>query len=276
MNNIVLSVIIPTYKPQDFLTQCLDNLILQDFSEHNFEVLIILNGKKEPYYSNLRDYLDKQSILSNFRLFYNETPSVSSARNIGIINSIGQYIAFIDDDDLISETYLSALYKKATINGIVISNFKTFTDSYSDNSSDYLTSAYNKAVEGKKSSIFSTRSFFSNVCGKLIPREVISNSRFPENMLLGEDSVFMFDISKRIQKITFAEYNAIYYRRIRPYSASNNNNSLLISQTFLEIKAYVAMYFKNPMNYNLFFFALRIAASLKVLIIKKLKCIHLP
>ena len=51
-----ISVIIPSYKPQEYLWQCLDSLCSQTFPKEDFELILVLNGCKEPYYEQIKAY----------------------------------------------------------------------------------------------------------------------------------------------------------------------------------------------------------------------------
>lgn len=77
-----ISIIIPTYKPDYYIWECLDSIKEQTLDKELFEVLIILNGEKEPYYNNILNYIRKNDLL-NFKIVYTEKPGVSNARNIG-------------------------------------------------------------------------------------------------------------------------------------------------------------------------------------------------
>ena len=52
-----ISVIIPTYKPKEYIWECLDSLKSQTFDKKEFEIILILNGCKEPYYSEIDKYI---------------------------------------------------------------------------------------------------------------------------------------------------------------------------------------------------------------------------
>ena len=62
-----ISVIIPTYKPDYYIWECLDSVKEQTLNKNSFEVLIILNGEKEPHYNNILNYIRKYK-LKNFKL----------------------------------------------------------------------------------------------------------------------------------------------------------------------------------------------------------------
>lgn len=100
-----ISVIIPTYKPQSYLWECLDSLRNQTFPKSDFEIFLILNGCKDPYQSQIENYLLIHEIC-NLRLIQTDQLGVSNARNIGLDCANGDYITFIDDDDYVSPYYL--------------------------------------------------------------------------------------------------------------------------------------------------------------------------
>mgnify|MGYP000013529029 CR=1 FL=1 len=77
-----ISVIIPTYAPKDYLWECLGSLENQTLSKDEFEVILVLNGEREPYESLIRKKLPKYSFAST--LLYSTPNGVSRARNHGM------------------------------------------------------------------------------------------------------------------------------------------------------------------------------------------------
>ena len=259
----IISIIIPTYKPQDYIYECFDSIRNQSFPHSNIEVIVILNGEKDSYEQEIKDYF--QSKLNDFstKYLYTSTKGVSNARNVGIENATGKYILFLDDDDLISPNYLIELYNNRTENGITVSNVKTFADDLSSLSDDYLSKAYSLTPNTK--SIFKLRSFLSSSCCKLIPKELILNTRFNRDIAIGEDSLFMFSLSNRIKEINKCpDSSAIYYRRIRPQSASRKKTSFVrrVNISCKLIKEYTNVYIKSISNYSFSLFLSRIVAGI--------------
>lgn len=219
-----ISVIIPTHTPQKYIKDSLDCLEKQSLSKDLFEVCIILNGATK----SCENYL--HSILNNYTFNYNllttQEKSVSNARNIGIDNTCGKYICFIDDDDCISENYLEQLFLKTEDTGTVaVSNVMTFTNNIHEaKANDYISKAFVKAQrmynEGMTTDILKGRKFMSSSCCKIICRKDIAETRFDRNLYIGEDSFFMACISKNIKKIVLAPSDTTYYRRINNTSAS--------------------------------------------------------
>lgn len=267
----IISVIIPAFKPQDYIYKNLEALHLQTLSQEQFEVIIVLNGPKEPYYNDLSAYIAAHA--DNVKLYYSENPGVSNARNKGIELSCGQYLTFIDDDDWVSNTYLESLLFQANTENIVTSNFTIIDDSTGEETDQYLNylpKVYQRLKGKENPSFFAARSFLSPPVGKLIHRDIIGSCRFNTKFALGEDSLFCFEISKNIRHIRLSSEDAIYYVRIRKESASHRHYTYwfrvkLALRTSCE---YFRLYLKNPTQYNIPLFISRVVATLRKLIHK--------
>ena len=103
-----ISVIVPTYKPQAYLWECLDSIYNQTFPKTDYELILVLNGCCEPYNTRIKEWFSKHSDLQ-VQYFQTDEGGVSNARNIALDNAKGDYVTFIDDDDLISPEYLKEL-----------------------------------------------------------------------------------------------------------------------------------------------------------------------
>jgi glycosyltransferase involved in cell wall biosynthesis len=262
-----ISVIIPTFRPDFYIFECLDSLKNQQFSKDNFEILLILNGDKEPYYTSINEYINNEFTGCNIKLLYTDTAGVSNARNIGIEQSHGKYIAFIDDDDIVSESYLLEMYTIVRENKVPLSYVKAFKGDITNTFDYFITRAYERNI-GKELSIFNIRSFFSSPWCKLLDYEIIRNSRFDIRFQTGEDALFMFLISNRINELQFTSRDCVYYRRIREGSlTTGNENRYTIIKCLKRIGAYTMIFFRNPLEYNFPFFLSRILATLKSLIV---------
>ena len=125
-----ISVIVPTYKPDYYIWECLNSIAIQSLDKEKYEVLIVLNGDKEPFFTEIESYLKKNN-LNNFNLIYSQEKGVSNARNIGLDSAKGEYICFVDDDDFLDKNYLQEMLRvilKYRNDGIVISNSLNFEE----------------------------------------------------------------------------------------------------------------------------------------------------
>ena len=255
-----ISIIIPSYKPGSYLKDCLESINNQTMDKKCFEVIIVLNGVIKPYI----EYIYSLTKMYDFNsvVIPTETPGVSNARNIGLIRAQGEYVCFIDDDDKISPSYLENLYSKATPNNIVASNVKAFYNNSNKTENDYIASAYKKLInKNSPLSVFKGRKFMSSSCCKIISRRIIQDVRFDTNLKIGEDSVFMAKISKKVKSIVLSDSSAIYYRRLRAGSASRVKQPILKKCNIVckLLKKYTKML--TP-SYNIPFIATRIVAAL--------------
>ncbi|WLD24699.1 glycosyltransferase family 2 protein [Flavobacterium dauae] len=262
--NIFISVVIPTYKPQSYILECIDSLQKQTLTKKLFEVIIILNGDKEPYYTEVENYIKEHD---NFKIIHTATAGVSNARNIGIDAAKGSHVVFIDDDDFITEIFLEEMYNhivKTPLN-LVVSNFLRY---YADNQieNDYMTNSYEELNNSTATfSLVKNRKILSSSCGKAIPKEVISDCRFKETVKISEDALFMFEISKNIKGISFLPLKVAYYRRIRIASASRKKTSVSTRFKILvqNINNFSKVYFRNSAQYSFSLYINRIMAITK-------------
>lgn len=262
-----ISVIVPTYKPQAYLWECLDSIYNQSIPKSDYELVLVLNGCNEPYNTPILDWLSKHKDL-NVQFFQTDTGGVSNARNIALDNARGEYVTFIDDDDFISPMYLEELYEKATPDTVSLCYPYAFNDGKIEKqlSSYGVTDAYNYCIEHKCNKLTSmVRKYFSGPCMKLIPMSFIQDRRYDVRFKNGEDSLFMFLISDKIKKVAFTSKDAIYYRRYRDnsaYTRSKTKREIIANKTSL-IKAYISIYLRKPQKYSLLFFITRLLGALR-------------
>lgn len=261
-----ISVIVPTYKPQAYLWECLDSIYNQTFPKSDYELVLVLNGCNEPYNTQILDWLSKHKDL-NVQFFQIDTGGVSNARNIALDNAKGEYVTFIDDDDLISTAYLKELYEKATPDTVSLCYPYAFNDGDIEKQLPYsITKAYDYICKHKCKKLSSmARKFFSGPCMKLIPMSFIHDRRYDVRFKNGEDSLFMFLISDKIDKVSFTSKDAIYYRRFRENSACTRSKTKreIIANKMNMIKAYISIYLRKPQKYSLLFFITRLLGALR-------------
>ena len=265
----MISVIIPTYRPQAYIWECLLSLATQTLPKNLYEIIIVLNGCNEPFHSQIQQYIIDYLSAHQVQLIQTDTGGVSNARNIGLNVAKGEYISFIDDDDYVSPGYLEDLYTLADENTIVLAYPYAFNDGEPNIQLPYrITDAYDYCIKHNYKTIDTiARKFFSGPCMKLIPVSFIQDRRFDTRFKNGEDSLFMFLISNKFKVLRFTTNQAIYYRRYRIGSANFSTNRLqrLINSTRLSLE-YTRIYFSNIKQYNFNFYITRILGSIRSII----------
>ena len=258
-----VSVIIPTYKPQDYIWKCLDSLSNQTFPYNFFEVIIVLNGCCEPWKSEIERYICKNMTDMRVRLIQTDEGGVSNARNIGLDCARGKFVTFIDDDDYVSPSYLEGLYKVSSEDTIGLCYPYAFNDGKPNIQISYsITESYNKLQPLGQITYQKARKYFAGPCMKLIPMSFIHNRRFNVRFKNGEDALFNFLISDKFTYVAFTSSDSVYYRRYRENSAVTANRTRLekICNGVRLSVAFTRIYLKAPRRYCVSFYVTRILA----------------
>lgn len=262
-----VSIIIPTYKPGEYLYECLDSIYEQTVSKQCIELIVVLNGVVNGYKDAIQSYLDgKEGMGIKTNFLFTETPGVSNARNMGLDEAEGDYVAFVDDDDWVSPNYIANLIEASSGDAdIVEANVKGYDESSACYVDDYLSVAFETNKRKIRPTLLSARSFLSSSCCKLIRRSVIGGRRFDCRYRIGEDSLFMTLISNGIDKIRLATSDTVYYRRIRKESASRKKTSAKVyaAGQLRLVGEYLKIYIKGFPCYNTPFLATRIIAAIR-------------
>src|SRR5699024_5259319 len=95
----MLSIVLPVYNVENYLEECLESLIKQTENKVNFEIIAIDDGSTDNSYNILKSY---RKYLPNMKIYTQENSGLSFTRNKGIKLSKGDYIYFLDSDDLIN------------------------------------------------------------------------------------------------------------------------------------------------------------------------------
>jgi glycosyltransferase involved in cell wall biosynthesis len=105
INKPTVSVVIPTYNRAQFVTKAIDSVLSQTFTD--YEIIVVDDGSTDNTKETLKQYRDK------IKYIYQENSGVSTARNTGIKNSTGPWLAFLDSDDKWLPEYLSTQMEQA-------------------------------------------------------------------------------------------------------------------------------------------------------------------
>ena len=211
----LISIIIPIYNVENYLRQCLDSIMSQ--THQNFECLLINDGSPDNSADICREYVEKDS---RFKYFEKENGGVSSARNLGIECSRGEYITFIDSDDWVDSDYLEVLYNALIDENadISVSTYKRFH--MADNCWYFhsFQRGYEKRVFTNQELIdefidlYTFDHSYCFVCGKLVRKYLLDNIAFNEMTTLGGDMEFWLKLYLISNKIVYVNRDSYVYR----------------------------------------------------------------
>lgn len=106
-NNIDISILVPVYKVENFISRCIDSVITQNFT--NYELILVDDGSPDKSGIICEEYAHKYTFI---RVVHKANGGLPSARLAGFQNAKGKYIMFLDSDDFLLPNALSTLYNK--------------------------------------------------------------------------------------------------------------------------------------------------------------------
>mgnify|MGYP000262574229 FL=1 len=228
MNNPLISIIIPAYNVEQYLTACLSSIEQQTYQ--NFEVILIDDGSIDSTGAMCDTVATKDD---RFKVIHQKNQGVSVARNKGIEKARGEYIAFIDSDDKITPEYLSSFSLKndIEIQGHVI---------YEKNIQRSVIYSKRK-VQKDVAKVFCLGPFNSAVWGKIFKTSIIKDNKivFPVNLCFSEDTIFLLQYIKHCK--TLAVFDAAEYIYIK-HSGSLTDKKYPMNDMMLKEKMIVESY----------------------------------
>ena len=220
----LISIIIPVYNVESYLQKCLDSIINQTYK--NIEIIIIDDGSTDKSF----EICDNYKLLDNrIEVVHKQNGGLSDARNYGLEIATGQYISFVDSDDVIHPQMIEILYKmiKLTSSDISLCGYTEFMSNNFMNKTRINNlfrvlnneEALNWLYDSTQKSILMTVSW-----NKLYKKELFSNIRFPCG-LIHEDEFTTYKLIYKAKRIVYVE-NELYYYRQRNNSIMSNKNDI--------------------------------------------------
>lgn len=202
-----VSVIVPVYKVEKYLPECIDSILAQTFTD--FELILVDDGSPDNSGKICDDYATRDS---RIRVFHKENGGVSSARNLGLDNARGKWIAFADSDDTVGEKYLENLLPSGNDELVVGGAIVVERDG-------------RMRAEQRRDEVLSCRDAIrirkiyrsGAPWAKIFRRDIIAKNSlsFNENIVFSEDLVFLVDYLKCISKVRYRSISLDYYYHLR-------------------------------------------------------------
>ena len=211
MNEPKVSVIMPIYNAELYLKECLDSIINNTYK--NLEIICLNDGSTDHSLNILNHYkaTDDRIVLKT-----HTNIGCPKTRNVGLQIATGEYIAFIDADDIIHPKYFELLTKCAVSHNadMVFCNYKQF-----ENKTPNLKDVKNTNEKHIKN-IYENKLMRKWVWGRIFKKSIINNTKFNQNVGSYDDSFFSMEV------IGLAENPIVYYIDEKLYAYRLIKNSL--------------------------------------------------
>lgn len=201
----MISIIVPIYKAEKYLSECL--MSIQNQSYQNFEVICINDGSPDNSVNIVNEYAHSDS---RFKLYSQENSGVSSARNLGLSYARGEYICFIDSDDIVDKLYLETLIHLAEDGSFAVCSYSRDLKHLGRKArqvcqysiKEYITHIINESIE------------HPNICMMLFKNSIIQTQHldFTVGCVRGEDTEFYMKYLLYENTVTSTDYKGYFYR----------------------------------------------------------------
>lgn len=248
MNNELISVILPIYNVELYLKECIESVISQSYK--NLEIILVDDGSTDqsPYICD--EYV---KIDSRIKVIHKENGGLSDARNVGIQASSGSYIALVDSDDLIAQSFIEELYEgciksNAMIAACAYSKFSNEDEIVCSNNQDNA-----QVISGReliKQIYLGQAGEFGFVAwNKLYRRDLFDSIQYPFGRIY-EDTFTTYKLFLNSNQIALLN-KSLYFYRIRPESIMSTMVSLKKIKDGVDADASVVKYFQENQDYEI-------------------------
>ncbi len=238
-----ISVIIPVYNVEEYLEECILSVINQTYK--NLEIILVDDGSIDKSGYICDEYIKKDL---RIKVIHKINGGLSSARNVGIDNSTGDYLMFIDSDDYIKldtcELLIESIKKEKA--DIVICDF--YRNEKENKNKKIITQTFNSKEAIKE--MLLQNNFDTSAWGKLFKKEVFKNIYFPEGKIF-EDLATIYNVFDKADKIVYIAMKKYFYR-IRQSSIMNskfNKKKMDIYDIFKEINNFLLKKYSDLIPY---------------------------
>ena len=193
-----VSVIIPVYNSENYLVECIKSILAQTYK--NLEIILIDDGSTDTSPQICDEFAQKDN---RIKVVHQQNSGVSEARNAGLRIATGQYLIFVDSDDLINSEYIETLMHYNA--DVVVSN-------------SHISGTFSKQEIIER---YDELKGFVGPCEKLYNLDVIKGIKFPPNINIGEDIIFNLDVLSVINNAQYIKYKG-YFVRDNPNSLTRS------------------------------------------------------
>lgn len=220
-----ISVIIPVYKVEKYISACLQSIADQTIND-GIECILVDDCGGDGSIEKAREFIETYSGQIEFKIIYRENNGgLSAARNTGVKHATGEYLYFLDSDDEIVPTCLEKLWnlvvKYPEVELVQGSFFRDYSKSNIPNT---FASEFSDDREYIKTLLLTFDGDIIKAQNRLIKKVLILNKNlFFKEGIIHEDNHWTFFLAKKVTRMAFCNTRT-YYHRYNPTSITGNKN----------------------------------------------------
>lgn len=241
----MISIVLPIYNVEEYIVNCLKSLLNQDYRD--YELILVNDGSKDNSISLAKEYLKGKDV--SWCVVDKQNGGLASARNAGLRQADGEYVIFVDTDDVVANDFLSSLLKE--MDGDVDFSFCNF---------QFVKKQEISADENDKRIVFDKKglldAFLKRTIGFVVPSMLFKKSFllendlfFEEDIRFSEDQPFIWKVILHCEKTVYL-YKKLYGYYVRETSIMNSSSKEKVIDSHREFVSAINGYFKEYPEYE--------------------------
>ena len=229
------SIVIPVYNVAPYLRECLDSALSQTFTD--WEAICVDDGSTDGSGEILDEYAAKDG---RIKVFHTENRGVSEARNFGIDSASGEYVTFLDGDDVYERSWLEGFWRLIRDTGAeLVRQQVKFWDGGAHDAAPVADCPRRECFVGEEVAAWGYAIYPTGgwSCLNAIKRSCLNGDeriRFPVDMGFKEDVVFMLKVLPHVHTACQGEFAGYLYRQRTTSACGGKRNSNEVVRLFDE------------------------------------------
>lgn len=203
----LISVIVPVFNIEEYLERCINSILNQKYS--NFELILVDDGSTDES-GRIIDCFAKRD--NRIIALHQENQGAGAARNAGLEKAEGEYVAFVDGDDFVTEDFLSHFWdvSQAYKSDYVICGVRRVKGEKKKFSPQKEKIEVFQGREAQKNTLLGRNGFTAGVCRGFYKKELFSGIRFLPKVVF-EDLDILIRIQERVERVVMSHRETYYY-----------------------------------------------------------------
>ena len=248
-----LSVIIPVYKVEDYLERCVLSVLNQSYRD--IELVLVDDGSPDRCPQICDELAAKDA---RVKVVHKKNGGLASARNEGIRNATGKYLAFLDSDDQWNTNLLEGVMQvvtKSSAEMVLFDTISTYADGHMmkrESHGVFEGAPKEMNIESYYAMIIAAGDYHESACTKIFPRDfIVNNDLFYFLGITGEDSEWMFRVLRHVKKVLILDTELFLCTCQREGSIQNSikaKNIRDIISTIEKVENYTKEHGETPLT----------------------------
>lgn len=207
-NKAEVSIIVPVFNVEKYVSGCIESLVNQTFA--NTEIILVNDGSKDGSKAICEKFSEKDE---RVKVIHKENGGLSSARNAGLVVAKGKYVLFVDGDDYLAQNAVEILVNSAEKISADVIQFD-YTETHDEYKPVHILHTPNGTLVSEQKKMFEMLykigGAAASACTKMYKRELFDELKFKEG-IIHEDEHFTTYLLQKVKSVLYIEDKLYFY-----------------------------------------------------------------